>query len=231
VSEIRAVVFDLYGTLVPEFGLREWHAMFEGMAEALGAELDAFRSAWEGTMIERQTGRLGDMEGNVREIAARAGVTPSPAQVEAALEIRADLYRRCFRPKPDAVPVLAWLRDEGYLVALVSMCAPDTPPMWHASPMSAYVDVVVFSSETGLRKPDAEIYLRATEGLGVEPSDCLYVGDGSYRELTGAAAVGMHPVLILDAGDGTDAVLQPQPDDWDGPSIGSLAEVPALLRA
>jgi putative hydrolase of the HAD superfamily len=229
VTAIRAVVFDLYGTLVPEFALRDWDTMFVGMSDALGAPLDAFRAEWEATMVERQTGRLGDMEANVRAIAGRIGLEPTPAQVAASLEVRAEIYRRTFRPKVAALPTLSWLRARGYAVALVSMCAPDTPAMWHASPMDALVDVLVFSSETGLRKPDAAIYLRASDGLGLDPSACLYVGDGSYRELTGAEAVGMHPVRVLDAGEGTSDVLRPYADDWAGTSIASLAEIPGLL--
>jgi len=126
--------------------------------------------------------------------------------------------------------VLARLRRDGHRLALVSMCAPDTPGIWRASPLAGTVDVEVFSSEVALRKPDAAIYLRACEGLGVEPTDCLYVGDGSYRELSGAAAVGMRPVLISDPDVSTE-MLNPDPDDWGGETIASLLEIPALLAS
>jgi len=45
-------------------------------------------------------------------------------------------------------------------------------------------------------KPDPRIYHLALERLKVKPQDCLYVGDGSSHELTGARKVGMHPVQI-----------------------------------
>jgi putative hydrolase of the HAD superfamily len=109
------------------------------------------------------------------------------------------------------------------------MCAPDTPALWHASPLGGSIDVLVFSSEVGLRKPGAAIYLAATERLGVEPGACLYVGDGSYRELSGAAAVGMTPVRIVDPAEG-EAVLRPDRDHWQGTAIRSLAEVRTLLE-
>ena len=64
-------------------------------------------------------------------------------------------------------------------MALISMCAPDTPELWRAGPLAGYVDVEVFSSEVGLRKPQPEIYLLECERLGVEPGACLYVGDGA----------------------------------------------------
>jgi putative hydrolase of the HAD superfamily len=228
VSEARAVVFDLFGTLVYEFPRADWDEWLATAAAVVEADPDAFGAAWSATGIERQTGRLGDVEENLRTVAARAGAWPTDAQITEALEARAELYRRWFVPRPGAEEVLARLRADGLPLALVSMCAPDTPAMWRASPLGGSVDVEVFSCETGLRKPHPEIYLRATAELGVPPGACLYVGDGAYGELSGAAAVGMHPVLIRDP-DEQEEMLRPEAEEWTGRTIGSLLEVPGLL--
>ena len=229
-GEIRAVVFDLFGTLVYEFPRADWDAWLETVAAVLEADRDAFRGAWTATAIERQTGRLGDIEENIRTVAARAGAWPSDAQVTEAREARSEMYRRWFVPRPGAVEVLADLRAAAYPIALISMCAPDTPGMWRSSPLAGSVDVEVFSSEVALRKPEAAIYLRACEGLGVQGSECLYVGDGSYRELSGAAQVGMRAVLIRDPDESAE-MLRPDAEDWDGETITSLLEVPGLITA
>ena len=228
VSEIRAVVFDLFGTLVYEFPRSDWDTWLDTAAAVLEADRDAFYAAWTATAVERQTGRLGDIEENLRTVAARAGAWPTDAQITEALEARTQMYRRWFVPRPGAEEVLARLRGGGYPLALVSMCAPDAPGMWRWSPLGGSVDVEVFSSEVGLRKPEAPIYLRACEGLGVQGPECLYVGDGSYRELSGAAAVGMRPILIRDPDEAAE-MLRPDPEDWVGETIVSLLEVPALL--
>ena len=109
------------------------------------------------------------------------------------------------------------------------MCAPDTPALWHGSELGGLIDVLVFSSEIGLRKPDPAIYLAATEGLGVDPKACLYVGDGANRELTGAAFVGMTPVRIVDPGEDA-VVLRSDRDDWQGAEIHSLLEILTLVE-
>ena len=230
VSAIDAVVFDLFGTLVYELPRSDWGAWLDTAAAVLEADRDAFHGAWTATAAERQTGRLGDIEENLRTVAARAGAWPSESQITEALEARTEMYRKWFVPRPGAEEILARLRAEGYTLGLVSMCAPDTPGIWRSSPLAGTVDVEVFSSEVALRKPDAAIYLRACEGLQVEPAVCLYVGDGSYRELSGAAAVGMRPVLISDP-DVSTQMLNPDPDDWDGETIASLLEIPALLAS
>ena len=227
-TDVRAVVFDLFGTLVYEFPRADWDAWLDTTAAIVEADPEAFHAAWSATAVERQTGGLGDIEENLRTVAARAGAWPTDAQIAEALEGRAAMYREWFVPRPGAQEVLPELRSAGYGLALVSMCAPDAPAMWRASPLAGSVDAEVFSSEVALRKPDPPIYRLAAERLDVEPEACLYVGDGAYRELTGAAAVGMRPVLIRDPDEQAE-MLRPDPDDWGGETVGDLREIPVLL--
>ena len=123
----------------------------------------------------------------------------------------------------------AELRAHGYALGLISMCSPDTPALWRSSPLAGSVDVEVFSCEVGMRKPDPEIYRWCVERLDVDSSRCLYVGDGAYGELTGAAALGMHAVLIRHPGEEDGVVLRPEAEPWDGRAIGSLPEVLELV--
>jgi putative hydrolase of the HAD superfamily len=146
------------------------------------------------------------------------------------MDVRRRLYRTHFVPQEGAVDVVRWVHDQGYRTALVSMCAPDAPQLWRASPFAGLIDVEVFSSEVGLRKPDPEIYRYASDALGVEPTRCLYVGDGSYGELRGAAAVGMHPVLLRDPGEVEGSMLRPGLEPWEGPTIASIADIRGLLE-
>jgi putative hydrolase of the HAD superfamily len=229
VTGIEAVVFDLFGTLVYEFPRADWDAWLQTSAAILEADVDAFKAAWQVTGIERQTGRLGDVEENLRTVAARAGAWPTETQLAEVLDARAEMYRTWFVPRPGAEEVLARLRADGYPLGLISMCAPDAPAMWRASPLEGTVDVEVFSCDVGLRKPDPEIYRLATERLGVAAEVCLYVGDGSYRELSGAAAVGMRPLLIRDPEEEAE-MLRPEVEAWDGASIDDLRRIPDLLE-
>ena len=74
-----------------------------------------------------------------------------------------------------------------------------------------------------------EVYRLACERLGVEPDRCLYVGDGSSRELTGAREVGMTPVLI-EAPHDEYFVDRQDAIEWKGPKIGSLSEVLSFVQ-
>lgn len=228
-SRFEAVVFDLFGTLVYEFPRSDWDEWLSTSAAVLEADSEAFRLAWAATAIDRQTGRAGGVEENLRTVAARAGAWPTDAQIAEALEVRSALYRKWFVPRPGAEEILHELRERTMPTGLISMCAPDTPALWRASPLGGLIDVEVFSCEVGLRKPEPEIYLAAAERLGVDPTACLYVGDGAYAELSGASSVGMHAVLIRDPSEAEVEAMRPEAEDWSGPSIADLREIIALL--
>jgi putative hydrolase of the HAD superfamily len=222
-----AAVFDLFGTLVPEFPRSEFYGVVRQMATILGADEASFVEAWSGSAVPRQTGAYpGGVEENVRSICAMLGLAePSDDVLARALAPRSEMYRRWFRPRPGAVETLREVRARGYRSALISMCAPDTPAMWRASALAPFVDVEVFSSETGLRKPDPAIYLSACERLGVPPERCLYCGDGAYAELSGAEAVGMTAVEIREPDVDHAEQLRPEGEDWTGERIAHLREL------
>lgn len=224
-----AVIFDLFGTLVFELPREDFWASVDAIADAVGADRTAFRAGWEATTIERQTGVLADIEANVRAICERLGVSYAEPSVVAALRVRRGMYERWFRPRAGALETLAGLRGRGYPLALVSQCAPDTPAFWRMSALSGSVDVEVFPSEVGLRKPDPAIYRLAASRLGVPSDGCVYVGDGAYGELTGAAAVGMVPYLLRDPQVDHEAMLTPERDGWAGATIAELREVLDLV--
>jgi putative hydrolase of the HAD superfamily len=229
VRRFDTVVFDLFGTLVYEFPRSDWDDWLETTAAVLEADPEAFARAWHATAIERQTGVAGTVDENLRTVAARAGAWPTDAQIAEALEARAELYRKWFVPRPGAEEILRELRERRMPTALISMCAPDTPTLWRASPLAGLIDVEVFSCEVGARKPEPEIYLAATERLHVEPGACLYVGDGAYAELTGASSVGMYAVLIRDPAEADMDALRPEAEEWAGPTIAHLSEVSSLV--
>lgn len=128
------------------------------------------------------------------------------------------------RLRPEAAQVLSLLHRFGLATAVISDCGPELPVMLPAMPIAPHVDTCVLSIEIGARKPDLVMYLTACERLGVRPEDCLYVGDGGSRELSGAAAVGMSAVR-LDAPDLRGHLAFDVDTGWSGPRIHCLTDV------
>jgi putative hydrolase of the HAD superfamily len=215
-----AVIFDLWGTLVP-FNPGLWAQCEARIIGALGADAQRFTPAWHADYPARVVGALED---SFRRVCSAVGLRADRAAITGAVEIRCEAHAQMFRPRADAAATLRELRESGYRIALITNCTSEVPGLWRSSTLSELVDETVFSCDAGLRKPDPSIYHLAATVLGVDPSQCLYVGDGADNELVGAEAVGMRAVQ-LDAPD-TD-----RPESWNGESIRALAEIPSLLEA
>ncbi len=225
----KAVVFDLFGTLVDNMTHSAYLEIMGQMAHAVSIPRKPFSALWTGTTDDRFRGKLGTLEDNLKHICATAGVAPSPEGLARAVRVRTDLNLSLLVPRADAVETLTRLRASGRKIGLLTDCTPEIPLHWPRTPFAPLVDAPVFSSETGTKKPDPKIYALVCERLGVAPADCLYVGDGGSRELTGAAAVGMAPVLIR--AQPVEDVLghKSEAPTWTGPVVTSLSEVLAFV--
>jgi putative hydrolase of the HAD superfamily len=220
----RAVVFDLFNTLIPGGTDAERRRVTLAMAEVLEvppvAYADAFHSSWP----ERFVGSLGDLAGTIRAIAERVGAAPTETQVQRAAELRRRLTASLFdRVSAATLVVLDRLRADGWRLGLVSNTTPESPERFRASRLAARFDAAAFSSDLRTAKPDPAIYLAACRALGVSPEACVYVGDGADRELAGAATLGMRPIRTTEYAD-TDPA-------WTGPTITALAHLAAHLPA
>ena len=214
----RAVLFDLWKTLVPlpdELKRRT----FEMTARALGQRPRDLADVWQRTRKQRETMPFEEYLRRLRTNLGRSW--PDDAEAAAAA-IRRRLHGKAFTtPLPGAVETAAAVRRLGHRTAVVSNCTSDVRAMIASSPFADMFDEVVLSADIGVLKPDPKIFLIAAARLGIEPSHCLFVGDGTDGELDGAVAAGMNAVL-LDIG---------EPRSWAGPRIGSLPhllDVPPL---
>ncbi len=66
-----------------------------------------------------------------------------------------------------------------------------------------YMDTIVVSEEERIKKPQAEIFMRALERLGVTPEESVYIGDHPENDVIGARNVGMNAIWKKDAFSGT----------------------------
>ena len=114
----------------------------------------------------------------------------------------------------------------GQKLGLITVCSQEVADIWDETPFAGLFDATVFSSSVGLSKPDPRIYELACERLGVEPADCLFVGDGANDELPGAERAGMTALQLRAPGE----ALTPDGEAWQGASIEHLSEVVELTK-
>ncbi|EFH82122.1 HAD family hydrolase [Ktedonobacter racemifer] len=227
----KAVIFDLFGTLIGVFSVTAFKTAVTTMAEMMQAPHERFTYLWEeGTYQQLSTGGLATIDEALSFICRELAIELEDGKFKEVINVRYEFTRQALQPLAGVVETLSTLKQQGYKLGLVSNCSPDVVHLWEQTPFAQLIDVPIFSCQAGWQKPDPRIYRLAAECLNVTPEDCLYVGDGSDRELSGAKAIGMHPVLIQtplhDAYDQQRADLT----TWNGHVINSMKDLLPLLQ-
>jgi putative hydrolase of the HAD superfamily len=213
-----AVIFDLWQTLVP-WKVDEANRFYDRMADAVGADRGRFREAWLAGRPGRETGPIAD---HLRSLLGDLG---ADGDVDELMALRREWTKRALVPRADALETLDELRRRGHRLGLISVCTQEVPEIWEETPLGGMLDETVFSCDVGVSKPDPRIYEIACERLDVEPTECLFVGDGANDELPGAERAGMTAVQLRPPGE----ELTESGKRWSGSSIEHLREVLELV--
>ena len=223
---IRAVLFDLGGTLVDERDYAGWtevarrflldfdaddlaHSFmevereFDAEPRPLGRET-AFLTFWRRT-LSRAAQK--DVPENIAERFVSA-LRESPAPIELFSDTR-----RC----------LDQLKKEHRALGVVSNSTSEARVRQILDQVGIldYFARVVSSGTEGVEKPDPEIFRRAIRRLGVRPEEALFVGNLAHTDAKAAHAAGLHSVWLNREGWGFGE---------DPPEITSLLEVPLCVR-
>jgi putative hydrolase of the HAD superfamily len=218
---VRAVVFDLWDTIV-EFVPDDSDRLHRRIAERLGVPYERFREVWYSEELMRSR-NVGPLAPCLTEALRSLGVR---GDVDELVGWRRDWTRTALVGREGLIETLTELRERGLLVGLVSNCTEEVAELWPETAFAPLFDAAVFSATAGLAKPEPKIYRLVATELGVDPEECLFVGDGANEELRGAAEVGMTPVLVHR--DGVEPYWE-SVREWAGPRITSIPQVLALV--
>lgn len=105
------------------------------------------------------------------------------------------IHADSWEPYPDALGVLAALRDRGLPVGVLSNIASGLRPLFERHGLAPYVEVYVESFRYGSEKPDPALFRAVCGELGVQPAETLMVGDSHLAD--GAAVLNGMTVLLL----------------------------------
>ena len=219
-DRIRAVAFDLDGTLIDTMG--DLAAAVNLMLSMLGArELPESRvRALVGNGVDQLV---------LRALTESVGDTPThAAQRSAALALFRRLYGqglfKCSKVYPGVVQTLRSLADAGIsLCCITNKDSEFTEPLLKEAGLSAFFAFTLCADRAEDRKPGPNMLLAACSRLGIAPAQMLYVGDSSM-DIKAARAAGS-PVIAVSYGYGKEhAVDDVQADGL----VGDLREIVAL---
>jgi putative hydrolase of the HAD superfamily len=186
---IRAVIFDLYETLVTERGTEQPRA--GRLAPALGLDEPAFRSLWRARrpLVTRGVLSFGEA---IKEIGRRLGTVLDEDLVQRVVDARIAAKTKVFeRIDPDVAAMVGRLRAQGIFLGVVSNGFAEDVAPWSTCELARHFACAAFSCQTGTAKPEPAIYRGALSALGVPADAAIYVGDGADNELAGALSVGL----------------------------------------
>jgi putative hydrolase of the HAD superfamily len=191
---IKGVLFDLFHTLTDVES--NWSDL-PWTSDVLGID----RTEWNTALTQRSRWRLAGEVRDPRQIVATLARELRPdisdEVIDRAVAVRIERFRHTFQRIPDDnVRLIDKLRRHGVRTALVSNADAMEVAAYGSSPLAGRFDAEVFSCEVGLVKPEAEIYLQALRAIGLDASECIFVGDGGSNELEGARSVGLRTVFV-----------------------------------
>lgn len=219
--EIRACVFDAYGTLF------DVHSAVARHQTALGSRAGAVSQMWRAKQLEYTW--LRSLMGHYADFSA---VTADA--LDYALEMH-DIDNAALRDQlllayltldcyPEVPRVLRILSDSGMRLAILSN---GSPTMLESAVSSAGLegvfDAVLSVHELKIYKPDPRVYRLACEKLRVDPPDVMFQSSNAW-DAVGAKAFGFNVLWINRFGQ------RPERLGFAPDSEGSdLAALPALL--
>ena len=92
--------------------------------------------------------------------------------------------------------------------------------------IGSYFEGQGISGIYGYRKPDVRLFLRVCEDLGVDPGDCIMVGDRIDNDVVPAKLLGMYTVLLR-----TGRHAAQQPRSWDEVPDYEVRDAAGILTA
>jgi putative hydrolase of the HAD superfamily len=223
---IRAVLFDLGGTLVDERDYAGWTEV----ARRFLLDFDPDDLAHSFMEVEREFDaepRRFGLDAALLEFWRRT--LSRAAQKDVSVSI-AEKFLAAFKESPSPVQLfsdtrrcLDQLRKEHRALGVVSNSTSEARvrQILHEVGILEYFERVVSSGTEGVEKPDPEIFHRAVRRMGLRADEALYVGNLAYTDAKAAKAAGLHALWLNREGFGYGD---------DPPEITSLLEVPLHVR-
>lgn len=231
---IRAVFFDIYGTLIDIRTDEGDPWVYEVLAQYLAyRRVTISPDELKREFFDRVRDQLRqsaeehpevDVYNVFDGILRNYGSARYPkAVVEDTAMLFRSLTRRTFRLFPDLFDTLDVLRSS-YRTAVISDAQwVFTEPETSILGIDRRFPFMLLSSRLGYKKPDTRLFVAAMDRLGVKAYESVYIGDNPHRDLVGAKMSGMR--FILFRGDCRD-YNGFRPDAC----FGEYRELPAVLE-
>lgn len=126
----------------------------------------------------------------------RLGLSLNSCKTDARWDEIKETVKNYWLPFSDVHHVLETLRSDGIGLGVISNWDPSARQVLGSAGLTDFFDPIVISAEVGCEKPDKQIFELAIDKAGVDPAQCLYVGDNYYDDALGCRKVGMQALIL-----------------------------------
>lgn len=220
---IRAVIFDVGGPLDLEIAFEA--AIDADIREGLRREgFDFTKADWEAA---NRNAILTCAPSVYRSVIW----TLTQGDLDASLRIYTWVEERShgrdlFELRPGIAHVLEALHHRGLILGLAANQPLAILERLARTGVGHYFANEGISGVYGLRKPDVRLFVRVCEDLGVDPTECIMVGDRIDNDIVPAKLLGMRTVLIR-----TGRHRAQQPRSWDEIPDFEVTDAAGILTA
>ena len=229
-ADIKAVIFDMYQTLMQDPS-GQWRKSFQSIIEeqALDTTGEQLWQVWhesEERFRQRRTDLSLPFQSYFDAWTSGFGAAFDAMGLQgdadaATTRFFADLSKR--EPFPETVQALRELQPR-YRLAVLSN-ADDGFLLPNLELLDLEFETILSSEMARSYKPQPDLFLEMLRRLSLDPAETVYVGDRHYEDVHGATSVGMNAVWV----DRNDRGLR---EDLPPPKhrVSSLLELPAILE-
>ena len=209
INDAKVILFDVYGTLAtwyPDRFVLHQRATSKFDIEVTKEGIDAGYAMAEAYLTHQNTTapiRLMSQTERDQFFAKFEQIVLQGCDIEVDLELADRIWQEVAKQEyelvlyDDVIENLNSLRDQGYIVGIVSNVPSGGQELVDQLGLSGSIDVAVTSSEVGCEKPDPRIFAEALRRAeATSPGNAVMVGDQIESDINGAMAAGIQPVLL-----------------------------------
>lgn len=230
----KAILFDMDGTLLPmdtDSFTKSYFKLLYAKLAGYGLDASCFgANMWQGVKaMVKNDGSMTNEDAFWKEFSRLYGIEKHPIN-EDCLEFYGNEFHQAKQftgENPLAAEAVRVAHQKAPIVALATnplfpMVGQETRMSWVGLRPEDF-DLVTCYEKDCYSKPNPRYFLSVCEQLGVQPGECLMIGNDEGEDMAAASGVGMDCYLV------TDCMITNEKHPWQG-AKGSFAQMVEMLK-